>query len=160
MRFVRPCALAAFALVAFPAAGELGPQRASDAVHLHADQAVGGCALEPTAFGFNTRVLPNGERPAFAVPKGKVLMVRRIHVVTFNGANVPLDVAVIAGPPGNSFGYAYKSILTDASGVTNLEFDFPVGFAVPEGASVCIVSSAAPANAPNARLEGYLTKAR
>jgi len=160
MQLVRTCALAAFALVAFPAAGELGPQRASDAVSLLGDMNAGGCPLSETAFGFNTRVLPTGERPAFSVPKGKVLMVRRVTLVTFNGANVPLDVAVLAGPPGNPFAYGLKSILTDASGVTNLEFDFPVGFAVPEGASVCVVSSAAPANAPNARLEGYLTKAR
>jgi hypothetical protein len=159
MRLAAVLGLVAF-FAAAPATAELGPQRASDAVHLYTSPGPAACPIYEGGFALDTRVLPSGERPAFAVPKGKVLMVRRISLTTFNAASVPLDVAVVAGPPGNAFGYALRSIVTDATGVTNLEFEFPVGFAVAEGSSVCITSTAAPANAPNARLEGYLTKAR
>jgi hypothetical protein len=152
------CLLAA--ALATPAMAELGPKRASDAVTLLMESAGDTCAIAPgaTNYLFSERVLMTGERQLFVIPKGKVLMVRRVKAVVLYGTvGVELTLAVLAGPPGQPFGYALQSIVTDNTGVANFEFDFPVGFAVPAGSSVCLQANM---GSPNARLEGFLAPAK
>jgi hypothetical protein len=162
MRTASVVCLLAAALAATPAAAELGPKRASDSVTLLMESSGNTCAIAEgaTNYAFSERVLVTGERVPFVVPKGKVLMVRRVNALVLYGTvGVELSLAVLAGPPTNPFGYALRSIITDNSGVANFEFDFPVGFAVAPGSSVCLQATGAGAS-PNARLEGFLAPAK
>jgi hypothetical protein len=162
MRTTSAVCLLAAALAAVPAAAELGPKRASDAVTLLMESSKDSCAIAPgaTQYGFTERVLVSGERVPFVIPKGRVLMVRRVNAVVLYGTvGVELSLAVLAGPASQPFGYALRSIVTDNSGVANFEFDFPVGFAVAPGSSVCLQATGAGAS-PNARLEGFLAPAK
>jgi hypothetical protein len=150
--------IALVCLLATPAAAQLGPKHASDIVHLRSPQP-GGCAPLTNMFIFPERALPDGKSVPFAVPKGKVLIVRHVSYELFsNMVGAPLDVSVVAGVGGSLYAYAVRTVLTDPSGVTSLEFEFPVGFAVPEGGSVCVGSSLA--SQPQARLEGYFAPAK
>jgi len=85
------------------------------------------CALDQHVH-LPERALPDGKSVPFAVPKGKVLIVRHVSYELFsNMVGAPLDVSVVAGVGGSLYAYAVRTVLTDPSGVTSLEFEFPVG---------------------------------
>jgi hypothetical protein len=132
--------LFAFTLLAAPAAAEVGPKRASDIVHAFASGAE--CPLGIAGEAFDTRLLPSGGSAALQITGKRVLVVRRMDLGTSGGTpGAQLVVSALGGLSNAAASYAARSVTLDASGAARVQIEFPIGFVVPAGGSVCVSNS-------------------
>jgi hypothetical protein len=123
-----------------PAAAEIGPKRASDVVHAFASGAA--CPLGVAGEVFDTRLLPQGTTEGLQIANKRALVVRRMDLGTSGGTpGAQLIVSALGGLPGAAASYAARSLTLDASGAGRLVIEFPIGFVVPAGGSVCVSNS-------------------